>query len=52
MIVFNGILFMFSIFTHNQGVPGSSPGGPTKNQAVTEQCSCFFFYLHTIYIQI
>src|SRR5690606_19771925 len=37
--------------THNQGVPGSSPGGPTDNRPLTiRYCKWLFFayYLHTL----
>ncbi len=34
-------------FPHNQGIPGSSPGGATeitpKNERVTEEIFCGFF---------
>ena len=30
--------------TFNVGVPGSSPGGITENQAVTVKCNCFFLF--------
>jgi hypothetical protein len=36
-----------NLLTHNQGVPGSCPGGPTENQAVTKHRNCFFVLLIT-----
>jgi len=39
-------------FPHNQGIPGSSPGGVTeitpKNERVTEEIFCGFFYFRNL----
>ncbi len=40
-------------FPHNQGIPGSSPGGVTeitpKNERVTEEIFCGFFILEILH---
>jgi len=39
-----------SLNTHNQGVVGSCPTGPTDNQAVTfNKCCCFFICIQFAY---
>ena len=48
------ISYFFNLIhlSHNQGVAGSIPAGPTENQPFTELFLGWLFYLHIICIQL